>query len=77
MKGVIMDKFCVHCGKPITYGVNGCMLLTICFQCHKELTGHYYPQYLDILKTTPKQRAVISWDDLDALEDSCLGDNVD
>ena len=72
-----MDKFCCHCGKPITYGVNGCMLLPMCFDCHKELTGHYYPHYLDALKQTPKQKVSISWEDLDALEDRVMGDIVD
>ena len=72
-----MNKFCCHCGKPITYGKNGCMVLPMCFDCHKELTGHYYPQYIDIPKIMPEQWANISQEDLDLLEDRCLGDIVD
>lgn len=57
------DKICKKCKKDIIYGVNGCMLMDECFDCHGGL-----PKYAPARKANR-----YSWDELDALEDKCIG----
>ena len=57
-------KKCIKCGCEIEYGVNGCMLMNECFECHGG-----YPNYI---KST-KNIFSISWDELDYIEGKCLG----
>lgn len=59
-------KKCIKCGKEIKYGINGCQLMNECFKCHGG-----FPQYA---KATRKEN--ISYDELDAMEDRCLRDEV-
>ncbi len=61
------DRKCRVCGKPITYGINGSQMFDTCLEC-------YQPSYP--CKPTTKRNSV-DWDELDALEDRCLGDDVD
>ena len=49
-----------------------CVLIVI-----RNLPGIITPQYIDIPKIMPEQWANISQEDLDLLEDRCLGDIVD
>lgn len=58
-------KKCIKCGREIINGVNGCMLLNDCFDCHGG-----YPKY----PTPTRIQPAISWDELDRLEDRCLSD---
>ena len=62
-----IDKRCKICGRPITYGINGSQMFDTCMEC-------YRPQYH--CSPTPIRNNV-DWDELDALEDRCLGDDVD
>ena len=58
-------KTCVICGMEIINGVNGCMIMNECFDCHGG-----YPKY-----PAPRQMIeTISWSELDALEDRCVND---
>ena len=61
-------KKCIKCGKEIIYGVNGCMLMDDCIDCHGG-----YPKY-PAPRTATK---TVSWDDLDALENRCVRDFED
>jgi hypothetical protein len=61
------DKHCKICGKPIFYGQNGAQMYDCCFECYRP-TYHCSP--------TPVRREA-DWDELDALEGRCLGDDVD
>lgn len=58
------NKICKKCGKDITYGINGCMLMDVCFECYGG-----FPKYAPAHKTSS-----YSWDDMDALEDRCIND---
>jgi hypothetical protein len=63
----INEKRCRICGRPIIYGMNGAQMFDTCFEC-------YRPEYR--CKPTPIKNKV-SCDELDALEDKCLGDDLD
>ena len=65
--GQKINKRCRICGKPITYGINGAQMIDECMEC-------YRPKYH--CAPTPV-RTEVDWDELDALEDRCLGDDVD
>ena len=67
MYGQKADKRCKTCGKPIMYGINGSQMFDECMDCYKP-TYHCSP--------TPVRREV-DWNELDALEDKCLGDVID
>ena len=58
-------KRCIVCGKEIINGINGCVIMNECFDCH----GGYpkYPAPTQVIETG-------SWDELDALEDRCVRD---
>lgn len=60
-------KTCVKCGSEIVYGINGCMMMKECFNCHGG-----FPQYVPLNKV---EYVGSSWDELDSLEDNCLGDD--
>ena len=56
-------KKCAKCGVPIEYGVNGCMLMDICFSCNGG-----YPQYPPATK-----RGLIENDEyFDYIESLCV-----
>ena len=57
-------KTCIKCGKQIINGVNGCQLMTDCFECHGG-----FPKY-----APPIARETVTWSELDALEDRCVRD---
>ena len=59
-------RTCKKCGCGIVYGWNGCMFLDVCFACNG---GH--PRYPEPRKAEPQHTA----EELDALEDRCLGDD--
>ena len=61
------DKHCKVCGRPIYYGKNGAQMLDTCIDC-------YRPNYT--YSSSPIRKNV-DWDELDAMEDRCLGDDVD
>ncbi len=61
------ERKCKTCGAPIVYGINGAQMLEECLDC-------YRPSYF--CRPTPV-RSEVDWDELDALEDRCLGDDVD
>ena len=67
MYGQKVNKRCKECGRPIAYGINGAQMLDLCLDC-------YRPRYH--CQPTPV-RTEMSWDELDTLEDRCLGDDVD
>lgn len=59
-------KKCIICGKEIINGVNGCMLLDDCFDCHGG-----YPKY-----APATARETVDYDDdrLNYLEAMCVRD---
>lgn len=61
------DKHCKICGAPIYYGTNGAMMLDTCLECYKP----NYP-----CSPTPARQSA-DWDELDAMEERCLGDDLD
>lgn len=61
------DTHCKLCGKPIVYGINGAMISEFCTDCRPI---HYH------CEPTPVRNEV-DWDELDAMEDRCLGDDWD
>lgn len=63
----VANKHCKICGKPIYYGINGAQMLDTCLECYKPT----YP-----CSPTPV-RTDVDWNELDALEDRCLGDDID
>lgn len=63
-KTVTADKHCRICGKPIMYGINGAQMLDTCLDCYRP-TYHCQPT---------RVQNNVNWDELDAMEDRCLGD---
>lgn len=61
-----METRCRVCGRPIMYGINGAQLYDVCFDC-RPISPHI----------SPSRKRDIDWDALDAMEDRCLGDDVD
>lgn len=60
-------KKCSVCGCEIINGVNGCTMMSDCFSCHVG-----YPKYPAPVHVNPF--SLLSVEDLDKLEDRCLGD---
>lgn len=60
-------KRCITCGKEIINGINGCQMMNECFDCHGG-----YPDYSRNKSNFHWNNG--SWNDLDAVEDRCLGD---
>ena len=63
-------KKCIKCGCDIEYGINGCMIMPDCFDCHGG-----YPKY-----PAPSTRRFgdgFSWDESDFLESRCLRSDED
>lgn len=65
MKGGEGVKKCIKCGKEIVNGVNGCMLLNKCFDCHGG-----YPDYSRNQSNIHWSNA--DWDALDTVEGKCM-----
>ena len=58
-------KTCERCGRAITYGVNGCQMMNICFKCNGG-----YPDY-------SRNKSNFHWnaqdyDALDFVEGKCI-----
>ena len=62
-----MSRTCKECGKEIVNGINGAQISEYCTDC-KPIVYHCSP--------TPA-RYGIDWDELDAMEGKCLGDDWD
>lgn len=58
-------KKCVKCGNEIVNGVNGCMIMNECFDCHGGFPKYPAPRLV---------RETVTWNELDALEDRCVRD---
>lgn len=61
-------KTCLTCGKEIIYGINGCQMMNICFDCNGG-----YPDY-------SRNKSNFRWnlpdyDALDYTEGRCIKDN--
>lgn len=63
-------KYCVKCGTEIKNGLNGCMMLNVCFDCNGG-----YPDY-SRNKSNFHWNST-DWNDLDAAEDRCIKDYDD
>lgn len=58
-------RHCPICGKIIENGITGCAIMPECFDCHGGFPTYAKGTHRDV---------PVSWDELDALEDRCLGD---
>lgn len=61
-------KQCIRCGAWIIPGLNGCSFFNDCFSCRGG-----FPDYS---RNQSRRRPLISWDELDTIENRCLSDEA-